>query len=134
MRRRLKKLAILMAATGLVASCILGFSFLVPVPLRPSKVTQENLDRVELGMTDDQVEAILGPPGYSHSGYYTVFEHGMMFRSYWLGDEGYIIIEVSPGDHRDIFAAPWKVCRKGFFPVPRMTYGKLWMAYLGIYL
>jgi hypothetical protein len=29
----------------------------------PSSVTQENFDRIQVGMTEDEVKAILGPPG-----------------------------------------------------------------------
>ena len=113
----------------LLALALVGGSFLVPVPLRPSKVTRENFDRVQDGMTADEVEAILGPDGHYHSGHYTVPESGMVFRRYWLGDEGFIIIEMSSGGP-DV-KGPWGVGSKRFFPVPRQTYGERWLQYFG---
>jgi hypothetical protein len=41
----------------------IGLAFVIPAlrPLRPG-VTKENFDRIQIGMTRDEVEAILGPP------------------------------------------------------------------------
>jgi hypothetical protein len=129
MRRWLKRVLVSLACLGLMGALILGGSFLVHVPLRPSKVTQANLDWVQRGMTVDEVEEILGPPGNYHSGHYSVRKSGMVFRWYWIGDEGFIIIHFGPEDDRHPFAAPWKVNYAEFFPVPRQTYGERWVQY-----
>ena len=49
-------------ALATIAGCI-GLAFLIPAlrPWRPG-VTKENFDRIEIGMTRAEVEAILGPP------------------------------------------------------------------------
>ena len=57
MRRR-KLLVVLAGLAVLVAA---GAVVLWPEP--PSRITRENFDRVREGMTQAEVEAILGPPG-----------------------------------------------------------------------
>jgi hypothetical protein len=80
-------------------------------------------------MTYHEVEEILGPEGNYHSGHYTVGKTGMVFRRYWLGDKGYIKIEIGRDDTCDSLDAPPRVHYKEFFPVPRQTYGERWLLY-----
>jgi hypothetical protein len=49
-------------AIATLAGCI-GLAFVIPA-LRPSRasLTKENFDRIEIGMSRAEVEAILGPP------------------------------------------------------------------------
>ena len=121
-----------MAATGLVALGLLVFRRW-SVPLRPSKVTQENLDRVELGMTDDQVEAILGPP-VTPTVATTRCSNTACAPKNAAGDEGHTMIEVSS------WPPPGHLCRsleglpQGVLPRSADDLRKAWMAYLGIYL
>jgi hypothetical protein len=56
MRRR--KLLVALAGLAVVAA---GAVVLWPEP--PSRITRENFDRIREGMTQAEVEAILGPPG-----------------------------------------------------------------------
>jgi len=55
-------------ALATIAGCI-GLAFLIPAlrPWRPG-VTKENFDRIEIGMTYDEVEAILGPRAIAFPG------------------------------------------------------------------
>jgi len=61
-----KKWWIIAAAT--IAGCV-GLAFVIPA-LRPPRpgVTKENFDRIEIGMTRAEVEAILGPPTEDFAG------------------------------------------------------------------
>jgi hypothetical protein len=45
---------------------------------RPHRITRENYDRVQLGMSQSEVEAILGPPGDYRNGEVSNTEH-------WVG-------------------------------------------------
>jgi hypothetical protein len=57
MRRR----KLLVALAGLAVVVAAGVIALWPT--RPNRVTRENYDRIQIGMTRAEVEAILGPPG-----------------------------------------------------------------------
>jgi hypothetical protein len=61
MRRR----KLLVALVGLAVVATAGVVVLWP---RPERVTKENYDRMHVGMTRTEVEAILGPPGDYRSG------------------------------------------------------------------
>jgi len=79
---------------------------------RRSGITQENFDRIKEGMTEAEVEKILGgPPGTYTDRPIVVLMSGVMFRSWWIGDEGVIMIEVT-------FDEPRRVNRKEFDPIP----------------
>jgi hypothetical protein len=115
--------------TFVVALCGLAVgSFFVPAPNHPSRVTQDTFDRVQEGMTEAEVEAILGPSGYYNRRPYVVFEHGLSFRRYWLGDEGVIVIEMTWDDH-DRSKPRW-VDHKYFTPLPLESYGERWLRLL----
>ena len=49
-------------AGGLALAGIAAF-VLGPWSARPTRLTRENLDRIQVGMNRSEVEAILGPPG-----------------------------------------------------------------------
>src|SRR5262245_62049938 len=75
-------------------------------------VTRENFNRIQVGMTEAEVEEILGGP----SGFYTnrpvvVPMEGTMFRRWWIGDEGVLTIELT-------FDEPRRVGHKEFAPLP----------------
>jgi hypothetical protein len=57
MRRR----TLLVAVAGLAVVVVAGVVVLWPQP--PSRITQENCDRIKEGMSRAEVETILGPPG-----------------------------------------------------------------------
>jgi hypothetical protein len=62
MRRR--KLLLMLACLAIV-SCAVGAFVLWPPPYQ---VTQENYDRLKVGMLRADVEAIIGPPGFYRNG------------------------------------------------------------------
>jgi len=93
-----KKWWIIAAAT--IAACI-GLAFVIPAlrPWRPG-VTKENFDRIEIGMTRTEVEAILGSPGraegkrmiwsdeQTHAGVLIrIDEEQRVQRKTWYGDD-----------------------------------------------
>jgi hypothetical protein len=59
MRRR--RLRWVLALAGLGVVIVAGAVVLWPHP--PSRITRENFDRIKVGMSRPEVEAILGPPG-----------------------------------------------------------------------
>jgi hypothetical protein len=61
MRRR----TLLVALAGLAVMVAAGVGALWP---RPSRVTGENFDRIEKGMSRAEIEAVLGPPGDYRTG------------------------------------------------------------------
>src|SRR5438874_7970559 len=75
----------------------LGVSLIVLTPQhRRSGITQENFERIKEGMTEEEVEEILGgPPGTYTDRPIIVFESGVMFRRWWVGEEGIVTIEVT---------------------------------------
>src|ERR1035438_7357980 len=66
----------------LVASIGVALAVLALLPPRPG-VTKENYDRIAIGMTYDEVEAILGPPGERTEGWVC-----------WESEDPYIFIMV----------------------------------------
>ena len=102
----------------LAAAALLGLgvcAILVTVQFPRSGITRENFDRILDGMTEAEVEAILGGP----SGRYTdrpmvVVMEGTMFRRWWIGNEGIVTIELT-------FDEPQRVAHKRFDPIPPET-------------
>jgi hypothetical protein len=93
--RRQKRLVIL-AGLGVVLA--VGVSVLWPQPTEPG-LTQENFDRIRIGMTRSEVEAILGPWSSSHSvfgdwnynldaGIFSWSSHDRESASVWFDDQG----------------------------------------------
>ena len=105
--------AIAIISGGLVVVCLLR-----PTAGRSSGINRENFDRVNEGMTEAEVEAILGcPPGNYNLRPVTVFKSGRMFRRWWVSDDAIITISLSPDDDTDVRRS-WRVCHKDYQPVP----------------
>jgi hypothetical protein len=118
-------------AVFLASIVLLGTPFLLPAPAFPSAVTRANFDKVQQGMTDDEVEAVLGPQGnYSQNRPRVVGQSGLMCRRYWVSDEGTVIVEM--GAVETGMAYSWQVADKKFFPAPMVSYGVLWLRRLGL--
>jgi hypothetical protein len=99
-----------LAAASLL-SIVLGASLFTLRQPRPG-ITRENFDRTEVGMTEDEVEAILGgPPGTYTDRPIVVVIEGVMFRRWWIGDEGVVTIELT-------WDEPRRVAHKRFRPIP----------------
>jgi hypothetical protein len=99
---------------GLLLIALLAAALLLaPTPRRASAITRENFDRIQVGMTKADVEAILGgPPGKYTDRPDPVDYHGISFRHWWIGDEAVITIEMWGGD------ADRRVYNKTFTPYP----------------
>jgi hypothetical protein len=72
---------------------------------RPNRVTEENCDRIREGMSREEVEAILGPPGDYTTGPvlgnayigavedpYRFFSRAFAREGVWCGDMGFIVV------------------------------------------
>jgi hypothetical protein len=104
-----KQLPLCLVAAALVSVGVLAI--LLPTQSLRAGITPENFDRIREGMTETEVEQILGGP----SGRYTdrliaVPMSGIMFRDWWIGDEGVVTIEFT-------LDAPRRVCHKEFAPI-----------------
>ena len=94
----MRKRNLLMALTvGLVA--LAGVAAFVAWP-RVDRITRENADRIRPGMTQAEVEAILGPPGDYRSGATVLaYDDGMSAAKVgrtaedWVNDRGAITLE-----------------------------------------
>jgi hypothetical protein len=105
MRRR--KLLVALAALAVVIAA----GVVVPGPSpEPSLVTRENFDRIQVGMSRAEVEAILGPPGDYRTGPVqgvlvwdlildgTIWHDQCTNGSAWVGDTGWVRVEFNNGD------------------------------------
>jgi hypothetical protein len=101
-----------------LALSVAGFeALLVPSPRQPSAISRDNFDRIEVGMTVEEVSLILGgPPGRYTDRRYHVFYHGISFRHWWIGEDAVIIIEVARDENDP--TAPDRVYGKKFEPHP----------------
>src|SRR5439155_15241439 len=83
-----------------------GIQFLIPTP--PGKITESNFDKIEKGMTQTEVEEILGPGAdrTAHServgpvminGIGHARGHAPQVWKYWDGDEGTIAVRFADG-------------------------------------
>jgi hypothetical protein len=104
---------ILVALLGLGACATL-----LPSQRPRGRITRENFDRIQEGMTEAEVQEILGGP----DGYYTdrpviVLVEGTMFRRRWVGDEGVVTIELT-------FDEPRRVANKAFRPLPPESFAE----------
>jgi hypothetical protein len=133
MRKRRLLLAVFVALLDLVI-----VSFLIPAPDVPSKVTRENFDRIQHGMTDDEVTAILGPEGDYSGRHHGRFSSGggYSLRRFWWGVQGEIFVEFEKDRSNPDRFGPWRVVDKTFSPLPpgspRETYGERWYRQLGL--
>jgi len=102
----------------LTLALVFGASaMLLSLPQRESAIARKNFDRIQEGMTEAEVEAILGgPPGKYTDRPDPVLYHGIMFHRWWIGEDAVITIEVDV-DESDL-AAPARVSRKFFSPYP----------------
>lgn len=93
----------------------LGFYVILVIAEHPCPgITRENFERIQKGMTEADVEEILGgPPGtYTDRRInFFIFRTGVSFRRWWLGDEGVITIVLT-------FDVPRRVSSKKFDPMP----------------
>jgi hypothetical protein len=104
---------------------MVGTPFLLPASAHPSAVTRANFDKIQHGMTGDEVEAILGPQGnYSRHRCRFVALSGM-YQWCWVSDEGAIFVEMGTSDPGLDDAG--RVENKIFFPEPKISYGELWL-------
>jgi hypothetical protein len=104
-----------LAGSGLFLVIVaLGFLFLPRAP----RFTRDNFDRIRVGMSSAEVEALLGPPGNYLTG--PVADSPMVQGDpalvalpgvSWRGDDGIISLE---------FDASGKVAKKLFVPVVRL--------------
>jgi hypothetical protein len=111
----------ILALTALLAAIVV--SSLPPPPT--SRITKENFDRIQLGMTQDEVEEILGPEGwYNTKGCRNICIGCVRLRGQleWVGDEGVISIQMKPPDDgkpEEQPPRPWRVGVKSFRPSER---------------
>jgi hypothetical protein len=87
-RHRKRLLLLLLSLAVLIA--VFG-SFLLPRP--DARITPANCDRIREGMTRQEVEAILGPPG-NYTGW--PHAHPPLDDQYWFGEEAFIIVHFHP--------------------------------------
>jgi hypothetical protein len=124
MRRCCNNLPWIFALTAFAAIVVSTYD---PEPTPPpSRITKENFDRIQLGMTQDEVEEILGPPGWhsSSTGYRNISIGGVRLRGdlEWIDDEGVIFIRMMPpndGKPEEQPPRPWRVGYKSFRPSER---------------
>jgi SmpA / OmlA family len=95
-RRTLRRLLLILALAVLVAA---SGSFLLP--RGDARITQANCDKIREGMTKQEVEAILGPPGN-----YTGWPHAvpessreLVASGLWVGEDGIILVSFD-GDEK----------------------------------
>jgi hypothetical protein len=121
---------------------IIAFGFLVALIVSgasvgfrsaPATITKENYDRIRLGMTRSEIEAILGPPGdYTTRPTSDLWQYGMFFRLslneslIWRSDAGTLGIrfndagissgkgwaDTNPEDHGVIGNLRWRLERQ----------------------
>jgi hypothetical protein len=106
MRRR----RLLAALVGLAVVVTAGMFVLWPRLEPPSRITRENSDRIQVGMSRAEVEAILGPPGDYRNGPTNPVILGDLGEgtwpwsrpnttcAEWVGDTGWLCVEFNNGD------------------------------------
>jgi hypothetical protein len=105
MRRR----TLLVVLAGLAVLVAAGVVVLWP-QTEPNRITQENCDRIKKGMSQAEVETILGPPGDYRTGPGqgvlawdpildgTTWHDHCTNGSNWAGDTGWVRVEFDNGD------------------------------------
>jgi hypothetical protein len=96
-------------------------AWLVLPGLRPRpSITQEDYDRIRVGMTLAEVEGVLGgPPGDYAGRPVFVTRSEVESRRWWVGNEAVIMIELGPVDGPD---TPRRVRSHACSPVPRESF------------
>jgi hypothetical protein len=105
----------------LIGACWLSMAQLLR---SEQSINKANYDRIEKGMTYEQVQAILGPPGrYTQRAVAFPIE-GVWSRRSWIGDEGSITIWFGPKKWRPRPPpfGQWEVQGKEFAPLPCDTW------------
>lgn len=110
MTKRTRRLLVLSALALLVVG---GSAFLRLRSLSNSPINVENFNRIQEGMTQAEVEAILGGPPGSYTKRPVVW-YASRITSYWVGDKWIISIEWSSELGSD---EVW-VINKDCFPLP----------------
>jgi hypothetical protein len=95
MRRR----TLLVALSGLTVVVAAGAVVLWPRP--SSRITKENFDRIQTGMSREEVVAILGPPGDYTTGPFQT-DHGVVFNYYELPSRADILSWADDGAYVDV--------------------------------
>jgi hypothetical protein len=111
MRTRLKYLAVILPVYALAYLSLDVTRPWDPRDDRSSLVPLKNLEHVQYGMSEGQVAAILGRPGYWYNPY-PDYNSGITCKQWWVVEEGYIEIHFGQVD-RDRWVSSQK-----FFPVP----------------
>lgn len=95
---------------------MVGVPYLVSAPRQASAITRENVDRIRVGMTEEEVADILGgPPGSYTNRPDPVLYHGVTFRRWRIGDEAMIEVSVGTDPSARVRARGW---HKEFWPYP----------------
>lgn len=110
----------------LAGVAVLGIvTFLVDLSMRPRvRINQESFDRIQIGMTQLEVEEILGGPPDRYTGRrgtFSVAIDSMSSQKQWIGDEGTIYVQLS-WDRRK--REPGRVQHKDFLPAQPETLGE----------
>jgi hypothetical protein len=103
MSRRTRRLLLLLLAVAVLA---VPSGYLL-LPSRDARITWANCAKIKKGMTEQEVEAILGPPGN-----YTGWPHGeppfywyeRPAEKYWFGEEALIRVSFDPVERTVCFA------------------------------
>jgi hypothetical protein len=93
---RIKKRTVLSALLLVVVTTI-GGTFLLRA--RDYRITQANCHRIKPGMSLEEVEAILGPPG-DYTAWPQINEGGTSPAYYlWWGEDGVIVVQAAGREH-----------------------------------
>jgi hypothetical protein len=113
-----RRLLLLTAILGLVV-LVVQLAVLPVLHPKPS-ITRANYDRIEKGMTAEEVRGILGPEGYHAKRHIIIPMTGVMFRRSWVSDEAVITISFCP--EGDAPSMPpfeeWRVTHKHYGELP----------------
>jgi hypothetical protein len=108
---------------GLVIVALIAGAFWVSRRPPPPRVTRANFERIHPGMTQAEVEAVLGPPGFYHNGRGRLdpavvkkveAAAGSRFRL-WFGEAGFVGVE---------FDEAGRVLNSTFIPMPPPGIGR----------
>src|SRR5262249_7092156 len=90
----------LIAAVGLTVVVAVGAFVLWP---RPDPLTLENCSRIKVGMSREEVRAMIGPPGRFHTG--TIIVIGAVKPNQFYNPDGDAVYESDRAGRRDIWAS-----------------------------
>jgi SmpA / OmlA family len=111
MRRNWTQLALVSLPLTLAAIAVLAVILLFAVRPRRVMASKRDCDRIEIGMSREQVEQILGgPPGDYRTRPTHEYPLGYVYRFWevWKGDGGVILIDFEDGTvHRKAYDEYW---------------------------